>query len=395
MVNAPLKSLCILGRQPQLGLAELESLYGFEKIKPVGQIAAEVNCDPVEIDFNRLGGTVKLCRVLSRLEDHDWPNLERYLIEQIPRHLDHVPPSKFTLGLSVYGMEISAFTINRSLMKVKKSVRELSGRAIRIVPNKQAALNSAQVLHNKLTSLEAWELLLVRDKHQTILAQTIAVQDITAYGQRDQARPKRDARVGMLPPKLAQIIINLANPSPEDTIVDPFCGTGVVLQEALLMGYDVVGTDIEPRMVDYTIENIDWLRALRPQINNRALIEVGDATGYTWPAPVRSVASETYLGRALTAIPSADKLQPIINDVNTILTKFLQNLSPQLESGSRVSLAVPAWRVGKSFINLPVLAKLTDMGYTFTQFQHLDASSLIYWRAGQTVGRRLLALTKI
>ena len=79
---------------------------------------------------------------------------------------------------------------------------------MRIVPNKALDLSSAQVLHNKLTHRGSWELLLVRGGDKTYLAQTLFVQNIEAYAARDQARPKRDARVGMLPPKLAQILIN-------------------------------------------------------------------------------------------------------------------------------------------------------------------------------------------
>src|SRR6185503_10002944 len=105
-----------------------------------------------------------------------------------------------------------------------------------------------------------------------LLAQTLFVQDIEAYGARDQARPARDARVGMLPPKLAQIMLNLsAGPlraSAEELarlrVLDPFCGTGVILQEALLMGYSVLGTDIDERMVDYSRRNIKWLFQKNP-----------------------------------------------------------------------------------------------------------------------------------
>src|SRR6185503_16098722 len=110
-----------------------------------------------------------------------------------------------------------------------------------------------------------------------LLAQTLFVQDIEAYGARDQARPARDARVGMLPPKLAQIILNLsagplrpAAPQLERLrILDPFCGTGVILQEALLMGYSVLGTDIEPRMADYSKRNLRWLYEKFPSMEGQ------------------------------------------------------------------------------------------------------------------------------
>ena len=78
------------------------------------------------------------------------------------------------------------------------------------MPNNENHLNSAQVLNNKLTSELGCELLLVSDGVNTIIARTTAVQDIDAYTLRDRGRPKRDARVGMLPPKLAQTIINLS-----------------------------------------------------------------------------------------------------------------------------------------------------------------------------------------
>src|SRR5690606_35926256 len=129
-----------------------------------------------------------------------------------------------------------------------------------VVPNTELMLNSAQVLYNQLTSPLGMELLLVRNGGKILLAQTVAEQDIDAYSARDQQRPKRDAKVGMLPPKLAQIIINLASGklklTPGETLLDPFCGTGVILQEAKLIGYDIYGSDLESRMVKYTKENL-------------------------------------------------------------------------------------------------------------------------------------------
>jgi len=56
---------------------------------------------------------------------------------------------------------------------------------------------------------------------------------------------------------------------------------------------------------------------------------------------------------------------------------------------------VPAWRSGKSFVDLPLLAKITDMGYNRLEFAHAQNDQLIYWREGQVVGRRLLVLQKI
>ena len=182
------KSLSILGRQPALGLAELESLYGAEQLKPIGQ-AVLLDIPAEQIDFRRLGGTIKTARILNSLPYTDWAAILKYLKQNIPKHLQSLPKGTFTLGFSVYGLDINVKKLATDLLGLKKIIRA-SGRSVRIVPNKTLELNSAQVLHNKLTHRGAWELLLVRDGPRTILAQTMFVQDIEAYAARAQARPQ-------------------------------------------------------------------------------------------------------------------------------------------------------------------------------------------------------------
>lgn len=387
------KSLCILGRQPTLGLAELESLYGANHLKPLAG-ATLLDIDINSIQFKRLGGTLKLARVLNILPTTKWSEVLTYLKENIPKHIQHIEDGTFTLGLSIYNLSVPVSLLNKNLLEIKKIIRA-TGRSVRVVPNKELTLNSAQVLHNRLTSKGAWELLVVRHAQQTILAQTMFVQDIEAYGARDQVRPKRDARIGMLPPKLAQIIINLAKPPPGKPILDPFCGTGVLLQEALLIGYEVLGSDIEPRMVEYSKANLDWLKSRFELLNPSYHIEQGDATTHQWSKNIGAVVSEVYLGRPLLIIPPADKLNRIIQDVNTIVKKFLHNLAGQLASGTSVSLAMPAWRHGSRFIHLPVIDHLTELGYNRVDFKNTRAEDLIYFRENQTVARQLIVLTKI
>lgn len=398
MAEFKAKSICILGRQPALGLAELEARYGSEHVQPI-EGAALLDIPAEEINFKHLGGTLKVARILTDLPFTDWPRLQRYLEENIPIHLAHLPEDSLTLGISLYGISTPVASLNRDMLGLKRIIKQ-SGKRARIVPNKSLELNSASVLHNKLTRSGGWELLLVRNRNRSFLAQTLFVQDIDAYAARDQARPKRDARVGMLPPKLAQIIVNLAAGQIASDrrgrplrVLDPFCGTGVILQEALLSGYSVVGTDLEPRMVEYSEANIAWLMEKYPQIEGYVVIEQADATSTRWPA-FSVVATETYLGRPLNTLPSMDKLNPIIQDVNTIIRKFLINLAPQLRSSQRLCLAVPAWRAGKNFKHLPLIDHLTDMGYTRLHLVHAKTDELVYYRENQVVARELLILER-
>lgn len=394
------KSLCILGRQPALGVAELESVYGPEQIKAING-AALLTLDAADISFKNLGGTIKVARVLTVLDTTDWPKLLKYLVENVPSHMQHQPEGKFTLGLSVYGLELKLQGLNKDLLAIKKVIKA-TGKPARVVPNKSLALSSAQVIHNKLTHTGAWELILYRYGKQTILAQTMFVQDIAAYAARDQARPARDARVGMLPPKLAQIMVNLATgplqqqkpDSARIRVLDPFCGTGVILQEAMLMGFSVIGSDVDARMVSYSSRNLQWLVKKNPAIQSLAVVEQDDAGRAHWPG-FSAIASEVYLGQPLAKLPPTDKLKPVIEESNRVIEGFLKNLAGQIKPGRRICLAVPAWRQPHGpIIQLPLLAKLTDMGYTRLDLKHARADDLIYFREDQVVARQLLILAK-
>lgn len=383
------QSLAILGRQPALGLVELESLFGSEAITPVGKAAALVDVSPSDIPFVRLGGSMKLAKVLNFLDTTNWDEISDYLIEHVPKHTCCIAEEgKLKFGISVYGLRTNVKAMERTALSIKKVVKA-DGRSVRVVPNKSLELNSAQVLHNQMTKGPlGMELLLVADGERTILAQTTNVQDIDAYAARDQQRPKRDARVGMLPPKLAQTIVNLANPGEGETVLDPFCGTGVILQEALLMGRYVYGTDLEPRMIEYTKENLKWLVGPTEQ-----KLTVGDATDITWE-PFDVIAAETYLGRPFSTEPDSATLQQVMSDVNLIHKRFLQNLARQTKPGFRACLAVPAWFTHHGIKHLKLLDSLEELGYNRVSFVHGKASDLIYRRPDQVVGRELVVITR-
>ena len=411
-----MQSLLILGRQPALGMAELETLYGSEKLTRAGDQAVIVDVDPCLLAFDRLGGSVKFCKLLTTLETVHWRDIEEFLVKVAPGHSQTMPEGKMTIGLSAIGFDVSTKQLEATGLTLKKAIRK-TGRSVRLVPNKASELNAAQVIHNKLTGTNGWELNLIKDGHRTIIAQTVKVQDIEAYTARDRERPKRDSKVGMLPPKLAQIIINLAvGTIPEDklesicetpadqllplplldqTILDPFCGTGVILQEAQLMGYNVYGTDLEPRMIDYSEVNLKWLASNWRLADISSKLDTSDATEAKWSQPIDFVAAETYLGRPFTSSPSAEVLAQTISDCNLIIKKFLKNIAPQLEPGTRLCLAVPAWKNGQNqFKHLPLIDQIEDLGYNRMSFEHARDQDLIYFREDQYTARQLIVITR-
>ncbi|MGB3023671.1 MAG: hypothetical protein WBB39_02585 [Candidatus Saccharimonadales bacterium] len=412
-----MSTICLLGRQPAIGLAELEALYGADAVTPLGATAALVE---TPIDFDRLGGSVKAAKHLTTLETTNPQKVFDYCRRALPEHLQYIPEGKIKLGVSLYGFDMPVATINANALTLKKVIKKV-GRSVRAVPNTDAALSSAQTYHNGLTSPVGLELIFVRHGDSTILGQVTHVQDIDSYTIRDRGRPKRDAFVGMLPPKLAQIIINIAvgkwpledseianshiPHANSHVILDPFCGTGVILQEALLMGFDVYGTDLSPKMIDYSRANLDWLIQKYEKGNMKygeIRLELADATKYNWdfsslsPLPSSlSVACESYLGQPLGGQhPTPEKLAEIMHDCNSVLRGFLRNIASQLPTKTRLCLAIPAWFTDDRYHHLSCIEDTTKLGYERVTLAHATNDQLIYRRDDQITGRELLILTK-
>ncbi|MBR2741434.1 hypothetical protein IKD98_01610, partial [Candidatus Saccharibacteria bacterium] len=198
-----MKYLAILGRQPEISMAELEALSGVKwhqmsfsgrssRLSSQGSsLSPRSNCGfpskdiSMPLDIIRLGGCLKLAVELE---------------EKPLEYLQKLPEGKITIGVSDYSKGASKKTAVQEALKLKK-ILVRHERSVRVVENKEATLSTATSLHNGLSgkSERKVELIKLDDDWYKV----IGVQDIDAYRRRDQARPARDAKVGMLPPKLA------------------------------------------------------------------------------------------------------------------------------------------------------------------------------------------------
>jgi tRNA (guanine10-N2)-dimethyltransferase len=388
-----MKTLLVLGRQKNIALSELESLYGAKNFNRISDNVVGCELDQEDIDFQKLGGSVKLASFLKEYNFTDWNQLEKYLTNDIANILNFPIEGKMQFGISSYGFDINLGKLKNLSLNLKNTIKK-SGQSIRMIPNQDLQLNSAQVIHNKLLGEKGTELLLIKSRFAIIIAKTVQEQNIDSYSMRDYNRPFRDSRVGMLPPKLAQILINLANPQDNDIVLDPFCGTGVILQEACIDRLRAYGTDIDQRMIDYSAGNLKWLeKAYR--IEEPVILELGDATSHEWQS-FDCVACETYLGQAYSSYPDQATLNKNIQNCDTIISKFLINIHDQLPVGKNMALALPAWddRINKKFISLPLIDHLEDLGYNRLRFSIIQDEKLFYHRPGQIVARQLIVITR-
>lgn len=387
--------IAILGRQPALGTAELERKYGGNNVSIVNNQSVVVETPLFNLEH--LGGTLKAGKIVAEINSTDWTSVGKKITQYYADNWSGIS-GKITLGISAYGFDVSGREVQKTGIVLKTRLKNRDG-SLRLIPNTEASLSTATSHHNKLgLSENKVEMLIVKsNKGKTYLAESIGSQNITAYAKRDQERPKRDAFVGMLPPKLAQIIVNLAvceKAEPPKVVLDPFCGTGVILQEAALMNYSVYGTDLAEKMIRYSRDNLNWLEEThRKQID--WYLHEGDATDTKWRTPLDAIACESYLGQPFSAPPSPAKLAEVQENCNRIITAFLKNIGSQLEPGTPLCVAIPAWRNKEGqFTHLPLVESVGKLGYKRHEFRNVSQNDLLYYREDQIVARELLVLVK-
>ena len=74
--------------------------------------------------------------------------------------------------------------------------------------------------------------------------------DVRNPGKRDFFHP------GVMMPRMARTLVNIAGVQAGDIVLDPFCGTGGILIEADLLGAHAIGSDFDPLMVLGSRQNI-------------------------------------------------------------------------------------------------------------------------------------------
>ena len=403
--------IAILGRQPTIGIGELESIYGDQNLQVLWPNACLV--DTEKMNVSHFGSILKTGEVVLEIGSTGWRKISEKIVNLFVSDFSD-SKNKITLGISVYNSKIEPSEIQKTASIIKQKLKRTEV-SVRVIPSKTAALSTAVSHNNKLgLSDNKIEIIVLIKNNKAIVAISEGAQNITAYAKRDQNRPKRDAFVGMLPPKLAQTMINLAVGPNQPQIwlqnrdfakidgkipklLDPFCGTGTVLQEAILKGFTAYGSDLNPKMVDYTKENIKWLeKSFRPH-GKFGSVETADATTNTWDYAnnLSSVICETYLGQPFSAPPSPQKLAEVRENCNKIISNFLKNLASQIPEGTQICIAIPAWRQKNGeFSHLPLVDFTQKLGYNRKEFMRVNPQDLIYYREDQVVARELLVLIR-
>ncbi len=252
----------ILGNNPTLSLAELSAVFSFEaRVRAICELSLLENVFILKTDqafkadelIKKLGGTIKIGIIKSMIEQGN----NKKILDEIKKILPSYHKGKFQFGISYYGKK--KFNTKGLAMDIKKFLLK-QNISSRWVTSREPTLSSVVVEQNKLIT-KGIDIVLIENNKKLLIGQTLAVQPFKELSFRDYGRPARDDYSGMLPPKLAQIMINLSQAKQSDIILDPFCGSGTILTEAMFMGYkNLIGADVSAKAVSDTNKNIAWIK---------------------------------------------------------------------------------------------------------------------------------------
>lgn len=404
--TAPMTDLLVmLGRQPELSLAELVAVSGREP-NTISQLTSDIAlvknvAHPTEW-FARFGGLQKVSTVLTTIPAS---SLNEATLLDVLRPF--VPEEqRLTFGVSVHGAGKVASTVNTYVRNLKKTL-VAEGHSIRFLKAKNNVLTSV-VVEKQLLSRNGVELLCVIHGSSVTIAQTLAVQDFEAFSERDYGRPGRNARSGMLPPKLARMMINLARVPEEGTVFDPFCGSGTILQEAAILGVEnIIGSDNSDRAIKETEQNFTWLRE-NHGVEATPNVFQADILSLHSKLPARSIdaiVTEPFLGPPATGNETHDVFAKRAQELGTLYLRAFTAFHPLLKPHGTIVFLFPVFFVNAKPMFLQCLDPILLKGYKLVQPLTPDLvpaikdrltyrHTLLYRRPGQHIGREVLMFEK-
>lgn len=354
-----------LGNTPELSMLELNAVIGDKVVEQLSDQVARASLKSDEeakklVDL--LGGTIKIIKQIEEIKITNIDELRNKVADYLSNHSEN---EKIHFGFGEIGRD--------HLEKIEgyelKALLQQKGINSRYIEGSRSGLSASVLLHKK----KIVEVYLISTDHGVFLGQTMAVQDIDDWTHKDRNKPYSNRKKGMLPPKVALMMINIAigdNPiqkNRKNLLLDPFCGTGTILIEGLLTNLDVLGSDLDEESVSGTKRNLEWLAQDYPFTHEYNVI-LADATKIPpQKDKVQYIVTEPFLGKPK---PNQAKLPFIFKGLEKLYLGAFKHWTTLLANSASIVIIFPTVTItdakGRK-INYSLdslIDKLATFGYT-------------------------------
>jgi len=425
------------GKNWKLSLAELVSYFTAREnrfritnlSKSFFVFESDAPLDPVIAD--QLGGTLKIGAVLSQIPigmvKDAFLRRSRQAQSEVRSRLPsgdsvseifNLSQGKCVFGVSLYFDDAQFLRLSGemhrsvgSYFKQELAAQGISAKFMGFPRNRKLPqLTNVEIIKKRLVE-ESAEMLFCIGRQQTFIAKTVAIHDPFEFQKRDVERPVQ-RRIFSIPPRLAKILVNLSSCLPEKSLLDPFCGVGTILQEALLAKAHVTGVDIDPWCIEASRNNLGWLKNEYKLKNASYRALQGNARSLT--AQVREetidcIATEPDLGPVLSHFPTERYARGIVDKLKPMYTDFLEEAFRVLRKEGKLVIVVPYIKTRtESTVTLNIEEKAKAIGFepvcSLRAEDFLDrgplieelaaASSFVDMEKRHRVGRRICVLQK-
>lgn len=373
-----MKYLFLLGREPLLSERELASLFDTISVSWSWAIIETVS-EYLKQVTSCLGGTIKIAEII---EEHTNTNdLKKVLTKIYEQYSEEGKKLRIALD--------NHTTLGKNLIFQVKDELKRHDISVRVVQHDGSRVKTATTIHEKL--IERWcELVLMNFDGKIIIGKTVWIQDIEGYTHRDIGR-ERSMRVGMMPPKLVQMMINLATRWERDlTIYDPFCGLGTTLIEGANADFwNLIGSDISEDMAEATTHNMSQYTGMVTEIfqedaRSIASVELQEKT---------VIVTEGMLGHNFA--PWTITHERVMQE-RKFLTKLYQDFLEWAYRNNAITTiccTLPVWNIGREKVYMPDLRDLAP-DWRVDPICQAKKRYLEHSRPGQSVSREIILLTK-
>jgi len=162
-------------------------------------------------------------------------------------------------------------------------------------------------------------------QYKNKLFKSLAIFNPKEYKIRDLQRPVQRP-LHTISIRLAKFLINLSEVKKNETLLDPFCGIGTILQESLLMNINVIGIDKEKFCIEASKKNIAWLKSRYNIQNSYNLIQSDSRNSDKKISSVDVVVTEPYMGPFMKSFPTEIEIKKILSELVPLYRELLISL---------------------------------------------------------------------